>query len=112
MGVKNRRFNVAGSTFYDGKCRVGQIVYFSLEPDNPKDPFAIQVLNKNYEIIGYIPKENSEEICKFLSSKKYPHYCAKVKEIWDGELGRVPRVLSHFATTPEELPYELQEWIN
>ena len=110
MTVKNRKFNLAGTTFYDGKVRVGSLVFFSLEPTNKKDPNAIKVLTKDKEIIGYVPKENAAEIQKFIAGKN-PHYCAKVKEIWDGELGKVPKILCHFATTPEELPYTKQDWI-
>ena len=110
MSVKNRKFNLAGTTFYDGKVRAGSLVFFSLEPDNPEDSNAIKVLNKDNEIVGYIPKESAAEIQKFISGK-YPHYCAKVKEIWEGDLGKIPQVLSHFATTPQELPYKMQDWI-
>jgi len=110
MISKNRKFNVAGSTFYSGKISVGDLVFFSLEPDNPKDNKAIKILNANRDVIGYAPKETAKEIHEFIKGK-YPYYCAKVKEIWDADLGRIPKILSHFANDPMELPYAKQDFI-
>ena len=110
MVPKNRKFNVAGSTFYSGKVESGDLVFFSLEPDNPKDKNAIKILNAKGDFIGYVPKESAKEFHEFIAGK-YPHYCAKVKEIWDADFGKIPKILSHFANDPAELPYEKQDFL-
>lgn len=116
MIPKNRKFNIAGTSFHSGKARIGSVVHFALEPKNPKDPNAVQVINGKKQLIGYMPKELAEEINRFVNGK-YKHYCAKVVDLWkipdgerEGEL--VPKVLSHFANLPEELPYLCQPWLD
>lgn len=111
MGIKNRKFNLAGVTFYEAKVSEGEVVYFQLEPLNPKDSNAIKVLNKDMEIIGYVPVENAIEIQSFLKGK-YPRYCARVKEIWQHDGIRVPKILAHFSLLADELPYDEQVWIS
>lgn len=110
MGIKNRKFNLAGVTFYSADVAAGDRVYFQLEPNNPKDPNAIKALNKNNEVIGYIPRDSALEIQAFIKGK-YPRYCAKIKEIWEHEGVRVPKVLAHFALNSDELPFDEQHWI-
>jgi hypothetical protein len=108
--AKNRKFNVAGSSIYKAEVRVGDIVHFVLEPDNPADKNAIKVLNSDGDTIGYVPKTNAAEFQKFRLGK-YPYYCAKVKEVWQGEISSVPKVLAHFTKLEEELPYKPQKWL-
>ena len=110
MAPKNRKFNIAGSTFYSGVISAGDLVYFSLEPDNLKDSKAIKILNPKGDVIGYVPKEKLKEFHEFINGK-YPYYCAKVKEIWDGNFGKVPQILCHFANDPLELPYKKQDFL-
>lgn len=116
MLAKNRKFNVAGTSFHSGKSRTGSIIFLAHEPENIKDNNAIQVLNGKMELIGYLPRELAKEVIGFKSGK-FPHYCAKVVELWkvpDGEnKGQIiPKVLSHFANKPEELPYTAQPWVD
>lgn len=108
--AKNRKFNVAGSTIYTAKVSVGDAVQFVLEPDNPADKNAIRVVNTNGDTIGYVPKASAAEFQSFRNGK-YPFYCAKVKELWQGNLSNVPKVLAHFTKTEDELPYEGGEWL-
>ena len=110
MPSKNRKFNVAGSAFYHGLVSAGDLVFFSLEPDNPKDKNAIKILNRDNQLIGYVPKESAKEFHLFINGK-YPFYCAKVKEIWEADIGMLPKILAHFANSPTELPYEAQEFL-
>ena len=111
MQIKNRKFNVAGVTFYKNDVHEGELVNFELEPNNTHDKNAIKVLNKHNQMLGHIPKENAKEIQSFLKGK-YPHYCAKVVETWtpDDEDFEVPKILAHFANNPSELPFASQEW--
>jgi hypothetical protein len=108
--AKNRKFNVAGSTIYTAKVSAGDIVHFVLEPNNPADKNAIRIINPNGETIGYVPKASAVEFQEFRTGK-YPFYCAKVKEVWAGEISNVPKVLAHFTKAEEELPYQSQKWL-
>ena len=110
MLPKNRKFNVAGATFYSGNFGPGDLAFFSFERDNPKDKNAIKIVNANGEIIGYVPKEIAKEFHEFVNGK-YPYYCAKIREVWDADIGRIPKILAHFANNPMELPYTKQEFL-
>lgn len=107
--AKNRKFNIAGSTIYTAKVGVGDVVYFVLEPNNPADKNALRIVNADGETVGYVPKASAIEFQEFRTGK-YPFYCAKIKEVWQGELSLVPKVLAHFTKTEEELPYASQKW--
>jgi hypothetical protein len=58
---------VAGVTFTNAngsdrqavvsRCRAGDRVRFVREPDNPRDPFAVKVVRRNGEQVGYLPSE-------------------------------------------------------
>jgi len=39
-----------------------------LEPSNKYDKFAIQVINSNKEILGYIPRYYSENLSNFIKN--------------------------------------------
>jgi len=112
MLSKNRKFNVAGSSFYDYSASEGELVYFQLEPQNSYDKNAIKVLNKNHNQIGHIPAKNAKEIQLFINGK-YPHYCAKVVGVWEPDDSDVviPKILAHFSNKSNELPYPEQEWV-
>ena len=68
-----------------------------LEPDNKYDDNAIKVLNKEGQMVGYIPKKykvNADEfILNVLVKKKFEKltnkYILKVHEVykWDGPTG-------------------------
>lgn len=116
MLPKNRKFNIAGTSFYEGRVRLGSKVYLARELNNEKDTNAVQVISQKGELVGYIPRTLATEVASFVTGK-YTHYCAKVVELWtipngerEGEV--VPQVLAHFANKPEELPYAPQEWLN
>jgi hypothetical protein len=110
MQPKNRKFNIAGVSFYRNDVEEDELVFFGLEPDNPHDKNAIKVLNQGGQILGYIPKDSALEIHGFLNGK-YPYYCAKVVEIWELDDGDfvVPKILAHFANKSSELPFASQE---
>ncbi len=108
--AKNRKFNVAGSTIYKAKVSAGDRVHFVLEPNNPADKNAIRIVNSDGDTIGYVPKASAVEFQEFRAGK-YPFYCAKIKEVWQGNLSDVPKVLVHFTKTEDELPYEACKWL-
>jgi hypothetical protein len=111
MTPKNRKFNVAGIGHYSDDYEEGELVYFELEPSNKFDSNAIKVLNSKFDQIGYVPRDKAAEFIELIDGK-YPHYCAKVIEIWEGNDGdAMPKVLAHFANQPSELPYPENEWI-
>lgn len=70
--AKNGKFNVAGSTIYEGVVEAGDIVYFVLEPNNLQDKNAIQIINYSGDIIGYAPKISAAEFQSFRLGK-YPY---------------------------------------
>jgi hypothetical protein len=112
MNTKNRSFNVAGISHYSADFEEGELVYFELEPSNPYDSNAIKVLNESYVQIGYVPKDKAVEINDLLNGG-YPHYCARIKEVWEGSYGdTIPKVLAHFANKSTELPYSEQNFVN
>lgn len=108
--IKNRKFNVSGSTIYLNKVQAGEVVHFVVEQNNPADKNAILIINSNREPIGYVPKLSAEEF-QLFRTKNYPFYCAKVKEVWQGSYAPVPQILAHFAKLEEELPYASQNWL-
>jgi hypothetical protein len=112
MNPKNRKFNVAGIGHYSDDYEEGELVYFELEPSNKFDSNAIKVLNSKLDQIGYVPRDKAAEFNELIDGK-YPHYCAKILEIWDGNDGdAMPKVIAHFSNHPSELPFPEQEWIN
>lgn len=112
MTTKNRKFNVAGIGHYSTDFEEGELIYFELEPNNPHDKNAIKVLNESFEQIGYVPRDSAIEFQSFFAGK-YPHYCARIVEIWEGREGDdMPKVLAHFASILNELPYAQQQLIN
>lgn len=90
-----RRFLLAGSRHYlgcDGVCcdnaikvERGEAVRLQPEPDNPSDPFAIQVYNQEGHMLGYIPRYYNESVCQHLlaGSEIHCHVC-EVEQVKDG----------------------------
>jgi len=74
-----RYFYIAGPRHYIG-CNEGNNcedsidvkstdkLYLELEPSNKYDKFAIQVINSNKEILGYIPRYYSENLSNFIKN--------------------------------------------
>lgn len=58
---------------------VGEALFFERDPLNPKDNFAIKVLNSSKRLIGYIPRYYSESIS--LRLKDGVSYTCRVREV-------------------------------
>lgn len=71
---------------------IDEILFLEKEPTNPKDKFAIKVLNRNKQLIGYVPRvyaknvtlklnEGVKYICKIIELRKENHCneCIKVQ---------------------------------
>lgn len=73
-----RKFYMAGVRHYIGcdgtdcnkslEILAGSSVVLKLEPSNPNDPKAIQVLNANNQLLGYIPRYYSNSIFDLIKS--------------------------------------------
>lgn len=73
-----RIFNVAGQRYYlgcDGEsCNrsldvsLNEELLLQLEPSNIKDKYAIKICNKANNLIGYIPRYYSKELCELINS--------------------------------------------
>ncbi len=86
--VNKIEFDVAGIRHsddvikYKGNISVNDKLYLELEPDNPKDIYAIKVLlNKNNESVhlGYVPRYYSKELTELL--KNNITYSALIKSV-------------------------------
>lgn len=76
-------FYIAGWRYYDGEKATNELSYnnevrFELEPDNPKDGYAVIIYSKSGYKLGYIPFFYSEFMCEILKDNK--EYKAKIKE--------------------------------
>lgn len=60
-------------------CNVDETLYLVREPSNPKDAFAIKVLNSANKLIGYIPRYYAKSISARL--EKGAKYTCKVYEV-------------------------------
>lgn len=73
-----RKFNVAGQRYYLGcngeNCnksldvKIGEDLILELEPNNKFDKFAIKICNKSNQLIGYIPRYYSKELCELINN--------------------------------------------
>ncbi|GIN70761.1 hypothetical protein J14TS2_12360 [Bacillus sp. J14TS2] len=77
-------FFVAGWRYYGGECvidqlRKGDVVDFSLDPENPEVPKAVLVMSVNREKLGYIPAFYSGWMFEIL--KKKCNYQATIESI-------------------------------
>jgi hypothetical protein len=64
----------------------GDRVLLRPEPDNPHDDSAVEVALIDGRMIGYVPRDDSEDVSGCLEDCRY--YVAKVKKILTG--GRIP----------------------
>jgi single-stranded-DNA-specific exonuclease len=73
------RTRVAGVTF-EGRqeiikqCKVGDRIWLEPEPDNQYDPNAVKVMVETslmQEVIGYIPRRESERVSYYAEDKFY-----------------------------------------
>lgn len=84
-----RCFDIAGTRHYLGcngdNCDkaidvdMNEVLKLKLEPNNKYDKFAIKILNKNGEHIGYIPRYYSKELIELF--KNGWEYTLTIKEI-------------------------------
>lgn len=76
-----RKFYIAGARYYIGcegkdcdkslEISKQDKVFLELEPDNPKDPKAIKVLNKERDLLGYIPRYYSSRVFEMIQNERY-----------------------------------------
>ena len=63
------------------KLTIGEDIFFVREKDNQYDSNAIKVVNKNNETIGYVTKENAQEIAlKLDTGKRLKCYINRIYE--------------------------------
>ena len=63
------------------KLTIGEEIFFVREKDNQYDSNAIKVVNKNNETIGYVTKENAQEIAlKLDTGKRLKCYINRIYE--------------------------------
>ena len=78
----NRRFNVRGATYNDRQYLLNNItrrhgyqgigkIKLVPEPDNKYDPNAIGIIFEDVGHIGYVPKELTESIAKFIDKDNF-----------------------------------------
>lgn len=86
--VENNRFDleffVAGWRYYDGshiinQLEVGDLVNFSLDPENPEDHKAVKVSTVNHKLLGFIPAFYSGWMFEVI--KKNCTFYAKIENI-------------------------------
>lgn len=73
-----RIFNTAGPRYYlgcDGKncdrsleVSLNEELILEPQPDNEKDKYAIKICNKSNNLLGYIPRYYSKELCELIDS--------------------------------------------
>ncbi len=78
-------FFVAGWRYYDGERVIGQlqrgdVVDFSLDPDNPEDHKAVVVMTVNGEKLGFIPAFYSGWVFEIIEKKC--SYLARIEGIY------------------------------
>lgn len=84
-----RNFYIAGVRHYIGcenkgcdksiDINVGEMLHLELDIDNIYDKYAIKIINKNKQNIGYIPRYYSQQIHEFLT--KGAKYTLEVLEV-------------------------------
>ncbi|MDR1932564.1 MAG: HIRAN domain-containing protein [Spirochaetales bacterium] len=78
-------FHIAGFTYYDGvdvfdQLKIGAPLKLTAEPDNKFDPYAVAIYFQNHKL-GYVPRDNNEEIHKFLLLGYEELFAAKVNRV-------------------------------
>lgn len=63
-------FHIAGFTYWNGlevfdELKIGTKLQLEVEPTNGHDPDAVKILYRE-TMLGYIPRDQNEEISKFL----------------------------------------------
>jgi hypothetical protein len=73
---------------------VGERVRLKPEPDNPRDDCAVAVTLADGRMIGYVPRDDSEDVTGCLEDCSY--YVARVKKILTGGRVPIPVVIAEF----------------
>ena len=78
-------FHIAGFTYWNGldvfdELKVGTELTIEAEPTNGHDPNAVKILFKEI-MLGYIPRDENEEISKFLQLGYSELFSAKISRI-------------------------------
>jgi len=93
--MAKKTFKVAGVTFSNGmfstsrqeiikkKCKVGDPVILERDYSNKHDDFAVKVLTKDREQVGYIPKGRAKSKRVFLSLEAKNDLIAKISDIYN-----------------------------
>jgi HIRAN domain-containing protein len=78
-------FYIAGFSYWDGlevfdELRVGMELRLEAEPLNGYDPNAVKILFHD-TLLGYVPREENEELSKFLQLGHTELFSAKISRI-------------------------------
>lgn len=69
-GLDYIEFQIAGITHYKATAmkHLGEsLAVLAEEPDNPYDPNAISILTSDWQLLGYVPRDMTEEIRRHTS---------------------------------------------
>lgn len=97
---------------YQPACRnavVGDFIWLIYDDKNEYDVYAIKIIKSNGDVLGYIPREESEEIYNLLKLKNV-YYCAKVAQIEiNKESEFLPWIFLYISKNKMELPFTQEE---
>lgn len=84
-------FYVAGWRYYDGEKVIDQLfpgskVDLQLEPDNPYDPFAIQIYGPERTLLGYVPVYYTRYLDETVNNNTYEAFVKKIGPADDPQL--------------------------
>jgi single-stranded-DNA-specific exonuclease len=65
--------------------RVGQVLYFVREPNNPFDSYAVNVKTADGQSVGFISKDYNQELARQLDSGM--RFSVHVSSITGGDVG-------------------------
>lgn len=90
-------FYVAGWRHYQGETVINQLspgtaVKLYLEPDNPYDPFAIQVLSQEGILLGHVPIYYSRYLDEVVRSEQYEAWVLRIGPSDDPQLRLMVKV--------------------
>lgn len=70
QGLDYIEFQIAGITHYKATAmkHLGEsLAILAAEPDNPYDPNAIRILTSDWQLLGYVPRDMTDEIRRHTS---------------------------------------------
>lgn len=96
--------NLAGAKYHMGpngfRFKTGDQAILLPEPDNEYDKNAVRVINLSGHVIGYIPKEDAEEILEDLNNRYY--YEVTIKHIHGVEFNDIWLSLVKYSDKEEQ----------